>query len=296
VLGDPRLRVGQQVAIKDVEKAPPGPLRIHELVHHFSTRSGYTCELEVVVADPGATARSTRGVTALVDRWRDVTESMLDQRPALDVGQVNAYEAGDDDKHLATLDYAVTPASDSVAPSVAEAIASGGTQLRDKPIASPFAWHKCGLVVPVYPGMRALLGHNRGLVNDAVLCGFLWAENPLHQRPKNHPGDYWLCLPTGLGPDGLPTGKGVNDLTDKDGYRIMQAKGLRILVADGKLADVGARPDPPTDTSITIEHESGTVIAIASDGAVSIKTSNKDLSLSNGSVNLKLSGNSVEVS
>ncbi|UPJ53436.1 hypothetical protein IVB30_20230 [Bradyrhizobium sp. 200] len=295
VLGDPRLRVGQQVAVKNVERAPSGPLRIQELVHHFSTKSGYTCDVEVVAATTGGSARGTRGVTALVDRWRDVTEGIIEQRPAIDVGQIRSYASGDQQKHLATLDYATAPPSDAVAPSVAVAIKEGATQLRDKPVASPFAWHKCGLMVPVYPGMRAVLAHNRGLVNDAIVNGFVWAENPLHDRPKNHPGDYWLCLPTQLGPGDQPVGKGVNDLTDKGGYRVIQAKGLRILVSADGLPSVGERPDPPADTNLVIEHESGTVISIDTSGAISISTKNKDLSFSNGAVTMKLSGASVEV-
>jgi hypothetical protein len=321
LLGLPQLRVGQQVTVKGVENAPTGTLRIQDLLHHFSTKSGYTCEVEVVAAEQGQPAKTSAGVTALVDRMHDVTEGILDQRPAIDMGQVNAYTSGDQEKHLATLDYAQTPPSDAVAPSVTVAITQG-TQLHDKPIASPFAWHKCGLVVPVYPGMRAVLAHNRGLLNDAILSGFVWSENPLQERPKNFPGDYWLCLPTQLGPDNQPTGPGVNDLTDKDGLRVIQAKGLHIFVAKDKLPVVGTRPDPPAEKTVVIEHESGTTIMINADGSLRINTKQKELSFTNGSttiminadgslrintkqkelsftngsVTLKLSGSAVEVS
>src|SRR5689334_3943110 len=89
-----------------------------------------------------------------------------DQTPAIDVGEVNGYMQG---KHLTTLNYGQTPPPDNTAPSVTARVEkNNGAALNNKPIASPFAWQKCGLIVPVYPGMRALLGHNLDLTNDAV--------------------------------------------------------------------------------------------------------------------------------
>jgi hypothetical protein len=151
-------------------------------------------------------------------------------------------------------------------------------------------------MVPVYPGMRALLAHNRGLVNDAVLTGFIWPENPPTRRPPNEPGDYWLALPTGLDPDGLPQGPGANDLTDASGHRVIQAAGLRVVVGPDALPEVGTRPDPPTDASVTIEHQSGTTITIDASGAVTISTSGSAITLTNGSVSLTVDGSAVAVS
>ena len=68
--------------------------------------------------------------------------------------------------------------------------------LTDKPIASPFAFDKCGLVVPVYQKMRALLVHGWNEPNDAVVDGFLWTSDMT--PPPNQAGDWWLCLPTQL--------------------------------------------------------------------------------------------------
>lgn len=295
VLGHPGLRVGQVATVKDVEQAPEGTLRINQLVHRFSTHGGYTCDVKLVVADPGQRARTTSGVQGVVDRVRDVAENAQSQRPPLDMGQIKEYTPGNQQKHLATLDYGQSPPSDAVAPSVETPI-DQAVQLHNKPIASPFAFHQCGLIVPIYQKMRALLAHNRGLVNDAIVVGFVWPENPVQERPKNEDGDYWLCLPTELGNDGLPTGKGVNDLIDKDGLRVIQTKGLQIFVGDDKLPDVGERPNVPDAKTIVIEHESGTKITIANDGAVKIETKGKDISLTNGSVTLKLGSSSVEVS
>ena len=296
VLGHPILRVGQKAVLKD----PPtgaGTLRINQLTHTFSTRNGYTCDMTIVAAEPGKIAGNLTGVHGLVNRFRDLAENVQNQKPALDVGQVTEYEPGNQQKHLTTLNYGQSPSPSDVAPSVEIAV-DDSLQLHHKPIASPFAWHKCGLIVPVYPGMRALLAHNLGLVNDAVVAGFLWSEQPTYDRPKNKEGDYWLCLPTDFEESGdkRPKGKGVNDLTDKSGLRVIQAKGLHIFVGNDKLPDVGERPDPPDAQTIVIEHESGTTIKVANDGAVSIETKSKDISLTNGSVTLKLGSSGVEVS
>jgi hypothetical protein len=295
VLGDPRLRVGQTVEV-DTSDAPKGPLRIGALEHTFSTQGGYTCKVTLLSAEPGQDVRlPSRGVAEVVDRFQDMTEAQHGQRPPVDVGEVTSYEPGGQ-KHLATLNYGQSPSNDKVAPSVATPV-DKRIQLHRKPMVSPFAWHKCGLVVPVYPKMRALLAHNRGLVNDAVVAGFLWPEDPLAERPDNQAGDYWLCLPTKLGGDDLPTGPGVNDLIDKDGLRVIQARGLHILVAAKAppLPNVGVRPTPPAEKTIVIEHQEKTKITVASDGALTIETDQKDITFTNGKVKLTLSGSAVEV-
>ena len=295
VLGDPRLRVGQFATIAGLSGVPTTPLRIAKVVHQFGISSGYTAELRLIAAGPGERAQVNTGAQGLVDRWREVVERSHDDRPAIDVGEVTEYAAGADGKHLATIHYAQTPEKSVVSPSVASPVDTTDS-LHDKPIASVFAFDRTGLVVPVYPKMRALLAHNRGLVNDAVLAGFIWPENPLLRRPANEPGDWWLALPTDLDSDGLPTGPGANDLTDASGHRVIQAAGLHIVVGADALPDVGVRPDPPTDASITIEHHSGTTITIDADGGITITTSDKPITLSNGSVSLSLDGSAVAVS
>ena len=294
VLGHPGLRVGQVAQVKDVEKAPQGTLRIEQVIHRFSTRSGYVCDVKLIVADAGRRARVTTGVQSVVDRVRDVFESSQSQRPALDMGQVKDYTPGNQQKHLATLDYGQSPPADGVAPSVETPI-DDAVQLHNKPIAAPFAFHKCGLMVPIYPKMRALLAHNRGLVNDAIVTGFVWPENPAQDRPKNEAGDYWLCLPTELDHNGLPTGKGVNDLTDSKGHRVIQAKAFQILVADHQLPEVGGRPTPPAADTLVIEHQSGAKITIDQNGKITIETKAQELTLTNGAVSLTLNGPTVEV-
>ncbi len=297
VLGNPKLRVGQRISVESEGPAPNQLYRIHNVIHSFSPSSGYTCRLLLVIAKPGDQVQLSQGATAVMEGIGKLARST--RRNAIDVGQVKTYHTGDEKQHRATLHYGQSPAMGKMAPSIDTPIDETRQPLPRKPIASPFAWHKCGLVVPVYPKMRALLAHNRGSVNDAVVTGFLWAENPRYEPPKNEPGDYWLCLPTGVKPnDEQPKGKGVNDLTDKDGRRVVQAKGLHILVGSESLPPVGERPKVPDDLddTIVIEHQSGTKITITGDGAVKIETDNQDISLTNGGVTLSLSGSAVNVS
>jgi len=298
VLGDPAIRAGRaaQVQPADPKDVLPGPLRVERARHTFSSRTGYTCAVTVVAARPGERATRRTGAHGVVDRIRDLAETVREQRPAVDVGQITGYADGAGGKHLATMRYGQSPPADAVAPSV-ETEVDATPQLHGKPVASPFAFHKCGLVVPVLPGMRALLAHNRGLVNDAVVAGFVWSEQPRLEPPQNAPGDWWLCLPTGLDGDGLPTGKGVNDLTDKAGVRVVQAKGLRITVGEGILPDVGTRPDVPDDLAGTlrIEHESGTTLLVDGDGAVTLDAGGQDIVIKSGDASITLSGGSVKL-
>ncbi|MGI8334816.1 hypothetical protein ACRYCC_33100 [Actinomadura scrupuli] len=294
VLGHPRLRVGQVATTTGLSAVPAGPLRITRVVHDFRVSAGYTAQLCLISAGPGERAQVAYGVQAVVDRWRDLVDRSRDDHPAVDVGEVTGYAAGADGKHLASLHYGQTPEAQAAAPSVAVPVGTD-VELHGKPIASAFAFHRTGLMTPVYPKMRAVLAHNRGQVNDAVVTGFVWPDNPAQQRPANQPGDYWLALPTELGDDGLPRGKGVNDLTDAAGHRVVQVAALHVLVGADGLPEVGARPDPPTDNSITIEHQSGTTITVDSEGAVTISTSDRPITLTNGSVSLQLDGPTVAV-
>ena len=137
---------------------------------------------------------------------------------------------------------------------------------------------------------RRHAAHNRGLVNDAVITGFLWAENPKADRPKNEKGDYWLCLPTKLTND-LPDGPGVHDLIDEKGMRVIESKALRIFIADQKLTAVGDRPAPPkTAKTLSIEHEGGTTVVIDDTGKLTITTDKKDITLTTGNATLTLGG------
>lgn len=291
VLGHPGLRAGQEATVKGIDNAPAGPLRITRVVHRFGGRSGYVCEVQVVAAAAGEPAEVVDGsVRSVVDRIEAGAERERRARPSVDVGEVTSYRSRG---HQVSLKYGQSPPASMATPSVSGAI--GDDTLLDKPVAAPFAFGPCGLITPVYPGMRALLAHNRGLVNDAAVVGYLWPRTPGARSPSPDPGDYWLSLPTRLGLDGMPEGPGVNDLTDATGGRVIQARGLHILVGTGKLPQVGTRPAPPTDDTITIEHHTGTTITVDAAGAVTVSTAGRKIMLSNGAVSLSLDGPSVQV-
>ncbi|MER5199990.1 hypothetical protein ACWD3J_41545 [Streptomyces sp. NPDC002755] len=290
VLGHPDLRVGQVAAFRRFPDAPTGTLRVNRLVHRFGVRTGYVCEVQLVAARAGEFVEAVDGVRAVTDRLDAGAERALLARPSVDVGEVSAYKTAG---HQVSLRYGQSPPPSMSMPSVAGPV--GEDVLLDKPVAAPFAFGPCGLMTPVYPGMRALLAHNRNLVNDAAVVGWLWPRTPGARAPSPEPGDYWLALPTGTGSDGQPTGPGVNDLTDAKGGRIVQARGLHVLVGTPKLPQVGTRPTPPDDDSVTIEHHTGTIIAIDPSGAVTVRTEGSGITLTNGTVSLSLDGASVQV-
>lgn len=290
VLGHSGLRAGQVATVQGVD-APPGPLRITRVLHRFGGRTGYVCEVRAAAVPAGAMAEVLDGgVPGVVDRLQASADRDRQARPSVDVGEVTAYRGKG---HQVSLTYGQSPPPSMGSPSVQGEI--GDASLLDKPVASPFAFGPCGLMTPVYPGMRALLAHNRDLVNDAAVVGYLWPRTPGATAPEPHPGDHWLALPTGLGPDGSPAGPGVNDLTDAAGGRIIQARGLHIIAGTGKLPNVGTRPTPPADDTMTIEHHSGTTIKVDEAGAVTISTPGRKIMLTNGTVSLSLDGNAVQV-
>ena len=96
-----------------------------------------------------------------------------------------------------------------------------------------------------------------------------------------------------------PTGKGVNDLTDKSGLRVIEAKGLSIFVGDTDLPEVGDRPKKehfPSAQTIEIKHQSGTKIKIADDGALTIESaSGKTISIKIGNNTIKMSDKGIEI-
>lgn len=297
VLGHPGLRVGQSIT-SDVPRLA-GLRRIVSLTVSYSMRSGYVCELVVTDEKDGARSKAATPAGKVVDEINKKFLAARQDHPAVDVGQVSAYTAADGaaagEAHRVTLDYSQVPEKDVKAPSVDSPVSAEDTLVK-KPMAAVFAFDKVGLVTPVYPGMRALLAHNRSLTNDAVVAGWLWPSRPeASAPPPNKPGDWWLALPTGLGPDGRPSGKGVNDLTDARGVRVIQARALHVLVGAGALPDVGTRPTVPADDTITIEHATGTTITVDADGAVSVTTKQKKITLGNGQVTLALDGATVKV-
>jgi len=148
------------------------------------------------------------------------------------------------------------------------------------PYATPFAWGRCGLVLPRYPGTRVVLVHRNGERDDPVDVGAIWESG---RGPDSQPGDYWLALPVGV-PSGkraaLPdsadppaehTGTATNDLIDADGNRVIEVGELTIRVGRSALKSAGTRPTRGTTDAVTIEHAGGKAsIIVKSDGTITI--------------------------
>jgi hypothetical protein len=152
--------------------------------------------------------------------------------------------------------------------------------LRGIPYATPFAWGRCGLVLPRYPGTRTLLVHRDGRADDPVDAGALWGPD---ERPQSEAGDWWLVLPAGVPDadrssaqgDAAPkpwTGIVTNDLIDADGRRVIEAGELTVRVGRQSLRNAGERPPAPDpDKAVSIEHaDAKTRILMAHDGKVTV--------------------------
>lgn len=292
IAGDPKLRPAQKVfaQVDGYDKKAGVEYRVHSLVHHFSTNEGYICEgvaLKVCTNGNCRRQQDAAGMPSAEAIVQSLSQRIKDEqskRPYLEVGKIKEYKTGtvSETPHRGSVFYGQRFERTEPQPSLRAEVESQEKQLlTNTPLASPFAWHKCGLVVPVYPGMKALVGHNLGLANDGVIAGFLWSEKPAITAPENKPGDWWLCLPIDFDPSNPPTDqtKAVNDITTNTGTRVIELKGLKITVGTGKLATVGKRPIEGADDEFLIEHASGTRLRIASDGALTIDASKASLTI-----------------
>jgi hypothetical protein len=286
VTGDPLLRPAQKVfaSVDGYRKKNDADFRILSLVHSLNMTGGYTCEGKAVKAckkndEECRRQREKLGLNnpdSIAQKLADKTRDELTRRPALEVGTVKSHNAGDAAAapHRTTLFYEQRFPKSETQPSVRAEVEAREKQLfRNKPVVSPFAWHRCGLVVPVYPGMKALLGHNLNLTNDALVSGFIWSEKPTIEPPKSKEGDWWLCLPIDFGAaNPLPDStKAVNDLIANNGKRVIELKGLKLTIGTDKLQAVGERPTEGADDELLIEHKSGTKLQISSDGSLTIE-------------------------
>jgi hypothetical protein len=164
---------------------------------------------------------------------------------------------------------------------------------------TPFAWGQCGLAVPRYPGMRVMIGFVNGAAEDPIDLGAAWGPD---QRMDSEPGDWWLKLPVDQSTDAirdtadhLPSGHVVNDLTKKDGTRVIEVGKLTIRV--GEMPDIGARPEHTADAAVSIEHTDGKArITLDQNGVVTItgETINIDAG-SNGTVSISARDVNVSV-
>lgn len=301
VLGRPGLRAGQMVvASLQGYQNPLSPFRVLTITHSFSPQSGYVCTGRAVTFTPGAGNRtvsdlarqgSPRAISDLISgKIRDSATTF----PSIDVGKVTAAKP---DQRVATVVYGQDSASTAASPSVDLDIPEGQRVLLGKPVLSPFAWHKVGLSVPLYQGMRAMLSEVRDARGDAIVTGFMWANQPKMDRPAAEDGDWWLCLPTEVaGSPPLPSGKGANDLIGADGRRTIEAVGLKVNVGKSSCSDVGQRPDDADAEVFLISHASGTTVQIDSNGKVTVDGGGQSITLKAGGVTLTVGQGKVAIS
>jgi hypothetical protein len=301
-LGVPGFRAGQAViASVDGYENPFKPFRILQITHAFSPDSGYVCKGRAVAysEDGGNREMSdkARGASALAiaDRIAGKIKEASVNFPSVGVGKVKAVKSAD---RVASLFYRQDRDSGVAAPSVDLDVPDGESVLLGKPLAAPFAWHKVGLTVPVYPGMRALTNQVRDARDDTVVTGFLWANQPPMDRPKAKDGDWWLCLPTELagGPPPVPDGKGANDLVAADGRRVVEVAGLKIVVGKDVCTAVGERPTEGAADVLLISHKSGTTVQIDADGNVNVEGKGKSVVLKCGGATLTVGDGKVSIS
>ena len=298
--GVPAMRAGQLVVATVAEYVDPfRAFRISELTHSYSKAGGYTCAGRAIRFIAGGSNRQqtqdgrSASAQAVAELLSNKMQDAHEAHPAIDVGRVKDSTPA---KRVASLYYRQDFSPTKASPSVDSDISTQNVVLQDKPVASSFAFHKVGLVVPLYEGMRALIAQNRSIRQDAIVAGFLWSNDPQMDPPQGQATDWWLCLPTGLDGQGLPTGDGVNDLTAGDGRRVIEAKGLRIRIGQGMLTAVGNRPTEGNADELVIEQGQGATITIKSSGDVEVAVAaGKTIKLTDGSTSLTLGNNAVSI-
>ncbi|MDV5143349.1 hypothetical protein R1T08_03285 [Streptomyces sp. SBC-4] len=290
VLGHPDLRVGQVATLRGLDDAPAGPLRVNRLVHRFGVRTGYVCEVQLVAAAAGEFVEAVDGVRAFTDRLDAGAERAL-LAPPLRRRRRGQRLPGRGPPGLPPL-----RAVPAVLHEPAQRHRPGRRRrparqtrrraVRVRPVRAhdPRLPRHAGPACPQpQPRQRrrrrrlALAAHPRRPGTRARTRRLL--ARPAHRHRLRR----------------QPTGPGVNDLTDAKGGRVIQARGLHILVGTPKLPQVGTRPIPPDDDSVTIEHHTGTTIEIDPEGAVTVRTKGSGIKLTNGTVSLSLDGASVQV-
>jgi hypothetical protein len=299
VIGDPKLRPGQRVkAAVDAYGSEAVDFRIHSVAHKFNMTSGYVCQGSAMrVVDDDNCRRRERslgipGAAAVANSVNQLSENGQRTHPTLEVGKVKSYAPGEStgtERHLSTLYFGQPAERTETQPSINIEIESNEQRLfRNKPVVSPFAWHKCGLMVPVYEGMKSVLGHNLNLPDDVLVSGFIWSDSPNIEPPKNKAGDWWLCLPIDFDTANPPSDstKAANDLTANNGKRVIEVKGLKVTIGAGALGNVGDRPQEGNDDECLIEHSSGAKVLIK----------NSEIQLTDGSVTLKIASGAVTIS
>ena len=341
-LGDPTMRPGQEIVVSGIQTIVVNgkkdfdsslEYRIRNVEHQFSATTGYVCVGAAAEAQTnGAAGRdidSQLKATA-AGAATDVASAIKSEaakNPVVEVTSVKAAGA-DNKKHPYRVDlFYGQQRADEQQPSIEVAINAQPDHIyTDRPIGSPFAWRKCGLVTPVYPTMKALVAHNLGLATDGIVTGYNWSTLPDLPPPTNELGDWWLCLPIDfdakllLPPDQTKNADGtafdwkkfdwsnfdktkaVNDLTASNGCRVIELKGLKITVGADRLKEIGTRPTPGDAEECTIAHASGAVVTIKkaeidvdTGSGPKLTLSSSGITLTDGKLNVQLANGKLAI-
>jgi len=341
-LGDPTMRPGQEIVVSGIQTIVVNgkkdfdsslEYRIRNVEHQFSATTGYVCVGAAAEAQTnGAAGRdidSQLKATA-AGAATDVASAIKSEaakNPVVEVTSVKAAGA-DNKKHPYRVDlFYGQQRADEQQPSIEVAINAQPDHIyTDRPIGSPFAWRKCGLVTPVYPTMKALVAHNLGLATDGIVTGYIWSTLPDLPPPTNELGDWWLCLPIDfdakllLPPDQTKNADGtafdwkkfdwsnfdktkaVNDLTASNGCRVIELKGLKITVGADRLKEIGTRPTPGDAEECTIAHASGAVVTIKkaeidvdTGSGPKLTLSSSGITLTDGKLNVQLANGKLAI-
>jgi hypothetical protein len=302
VIGDPTIRPGQQLEVKNIDKFTGQEFRIRHVEHSFSSSQGYSCVgVATALVPNGGNARkideeidasAMSAAAAIAGRIR----SQGVDSPIVEVAAVKSGA----DAYVADLYYGQASPGAETQPSINMAVNQQEAQVYpQKPIMSSFAWRKCGLVTPVYPGMKAVLLHNRAQASDAIVSGYIWSKKPDFAPPPNQSGDWWLCLPIDFDATQPPKDdtKAVNDITASNGCRVIELKGFKITVGANGLKSVGNRPSPEDQSvaeTCTIAHASGAVITVKN-GEIDVQTGSPGSSIKLDSSGITLSDGTLKV-
>jgi hypothetical protein len=303
----------------------PATLYVASVDHRLGRTSAFSTTLTGVVVDPadawdrhsdggsqsprsdsGSNGTAAHPAVEAANAIRELAQGAVDSARSTEIGEVR-------ESHERTTDGAVSQTVDVYRglqpPDGLPRQARRLPVRREKPArvegvatATPFAWGKCGLVVPRYPGTRLVLVHRNGSADDPVEIGAVWESG---RGPDSQPGDWWLTLPAGFDGDrrsvpeeqdpGEHTGKVSNDLIDADGKRVIQVAGLTVSVGPDSLTAAGERPGPPADAVVTIENaDKQAHLTIDAEGTITIHAA-KDLVLE-ADGDIKLDAANVEVS
>ncbi len=255
--------------------------------------------------DPGERARPDSGSGTGEGRAARAIDARLRTAMRLhwqtDVAQVRGMTSQADTSPLQTLTVHRGLDMDGGAHSSVRLTFGDTSTFDEVPYLTPFAWGKCGLVLPRYPGMRIALTHRLGQLDDPLDIGAVWESN---SGPESKPGDYWLILPAAVPQDRRASiaeddqpltyaGAVTHDLIDADGNRVIEVGELMIRV--GSLKDVDKRPARASDAnSVTIEHAAGDArIIMKQDGSIVIQ--GKQIEIDAGSGNITMKAKKVDV-